>query len=135
MGDRPAAENGLPGKGVKIDTRPRGKTPKPALLWLLNRAAFLSFLFCLLTLFLYAAGTRQKFTDHTQLAVIQWVVYGGIALVILSLYRFFVGLWLGMRWRRPLLLATSLGFLILGALGALVAAAGTFIAALAGGNV
>jgi hypothetical protein len=62
-------------------------------------------------------------------------VYGGIALLILSLYRFAAGLWFGLRRRRPLILLASLAFLLLGALGALVAAAGTFIAALAGGNV
>jgi hypothetical protein len=78
---------------------------------------------------------RQEFTDHTQLVVIQCAVYGGIALVILSLYRFFAGLWFCMRCRRPLLLVSSLGFLFLGALGALMAAALTFIAAAAGGNV
>jgi hypothetical protein len=92
-------------------------------------------LFCLLTLFIYAAGMRQEFTDHTQLVVIQCAVYGGVALVILSLYRFFAGLWFCMRCRRPLLLVSSLGFLVLGALGALMAAALTFIAAVAGGNV
>jgi hypothetical protein len=91
-------------------------------------------LFCLLTLLLYAAGVRQEFTDRTLLAVIQGAVYGGIILLILSLYRFFAGLWFGVRCRRPLFFATSLGFLALGAVGAVVAAAGTFIAALAGGN-
>jgi hypothetical protein len=62
-------------------------------------------------------------------------VYGGIALVILCLYRFAAGLWFFLRRRRPPFLLVSLAFLPLGALGALLAAAGTFIAALAGGNV
>jgi hypothetical protein len=62
-------------------------------------------------------------------------IYGGIALVILSLYRFAAGLWFGLLRRRPLFLLGALVFLFLGALGALVAAAGTFIAALAGGNI
>ncbi|MDR3247219.1 MAG: hypothetical protein LBT39_00405 [Treponema sp.] len=106
----------------------------PVLLGLLNKASLLSVLFCLAALFLYGAGIRQEFTDHTQLMVIQSTVYGGIALLILCLYRFIAGLWYGVRCRRPFLFATSLGFLILGALGALIAAAGTFIAAAAGGN-
>jgi hypothetical protein len=106
----------------------------PVLLGLLNKASLLSVLFCLAALFLYGAGIRQEFTDHTQLMVVQSTVYGGIALGILCLYRFAVGIWYCLRCRRPLLLATSIGFLILGALGALVAAAGTFIAAAAGGN-
>jgi hypothetical protein len=62
-------------------------------------------------------------------------VYGGIALAILALYRFAAGLWFSLRRRQPLSLLLSLAFLLLGALGALIAAAGTFIAALAEGNV
>jgi low temperature requirement protein LtrA len=112
-----------------------GRPSVPVLLRLLNKASLLASLFCLLTLILYAAGIRQDFADSTQLAVIQCAVYGGVALLILSLYRFFAGLWFSMRCRRPLLLAKSLGFLALGALGALVAAALSFMAAVAGGNV
>ncbi|MDR1972415.1 MAG: hypothetical protein LBQ46_10905 [Treponema sp.] len=107
---------------------------KPVLLGLLSLAALLALVFCLLALFLYAAGIRQEFTGPSLLAILQWAVYGGIVLTILSLYRFFAGLWFSLRCRRPLLLAASAGFLLLGALGALVAVAGTFIAALAGGN-
>jgi hypothetical protein len=102
---------------------------------LLSRAAFAALLFCFLSVFLYAAGLRQDFTESSLLALIQAAVYGGIALAILSLYRFAAGLWFGLRLRRPLFLPFSLAFLLLGVLGALIAAAGTFIAALAGGNV
>jgi hypothetical protein len=126
--------NKSPGDEHPAGGRPRGY-PRPVLLDLLNRASLVSFLFCLLTLSVYAAGTRQEFADHTQLMIIRCAVYGGIALVILSLYRFFAGLWFCMRWRRPLFLAGSLGFLFLGALGALMAAALAFIAAAAGGNI
>jgi hypothetical protein len=115
-----------------MNKSPTGKNP--ALLGLLNRASLSAFLFCLLALVLYAAGVRQDFTDHTLLTIIQSIVYGGIGLVILSLYRFIVGIWFCFYCRRPFLLATSLGFLALGALGALAAVAGTFIAAAAGGN-
>jgi hypothetical protein len=110
------------------------KSPGPVLLDLLNRASLLSFLFCLLTLLLYVLGLRQGFTEPNLLIILQLAVYSGIILTILSVYRFFAGLWFGLRRRRPLLLLVSLGFLVLGALGALVAAAGTFIAALAGGT-
>jgi low temperature requirement protein LtrA len=106
----------------------------PVLLRLLNRAAFLSLVFCLCTSILYAAGIRQEFTDHTQLLIVQCGVLGGMGLLILSLYRFFAGLWFCLRQGRPLLIASSLGFLVLGALGALLALGGSFIAAIAGGN-
>jgi hypothetical protein len=108
-------------------------TDNPVLLSLLNRAVFLFFFFCLLAAILYAAGIRQEFTDHTQLLIIQCVVLGGMGLLILSLYRFFAGLWFCLRCRRPLLIASSLGFLIPGALGALLALGGSFITAIAEG--
>jgi hypothetical protein len=101
----------------------------------LSRAALAAFLFCLLSIFLYALGLRRGFTGPGLLALLQMTVYGGIALAILSLYCFAAGLWFGLRRRRPLFLLASLAFLLLGALGALAAAAGSFIAALAECNV
>jgi hypothetical protein len=84
---------------------------------------------------LYALALGRGFTGPGLLRLVHLAVYGGIALAILSLYRFAAGLWFSLRRRRPLFLLGGLGFLFLGALGALVAAAGTFIAALAEGNV
>jgi low temperature requirement protein LtrA len=106
----------------------------PALLRMLNRAALLSLLFCLCTSILYAAGLHQEFADQTQLQIIQCGVWGGMGLLVLSLYRFFAGLWFCLRCRRPVPMASSLGFLVLGALGALLALGGSFITAIAGGN-
>jgi hypothetical protein len=111
------------------------KSSRPLLLALLNKALILASLFCLLTLFLYIAGLRQEFTGPSLLALVQSAVYGGIILAVLSVYRFAAGIWFCLRRRRPLFLLPSLGFLILGAVGAAVAAAGTFITALAGGNI
>jgi hypothetical protein len=102
---------------------------------LLNKTSILAFLFCLLTLFLYAAGLRQGFTESNLFAIVQSAVYGGIILALLSIYCFAAGIWFSLRLRRPRFLLLSLGFLVLGALGVLTAAAGTFIAALTGGNV
>jgi hypothetical protein len=107
----------------------------PLLLALLNKTSILAFLFCLSALFLYAAGLKQDFTGPTLLAVVRSAVYGGIILALLSIYCFVAGIWFSLRLRRPRFLLPALGFLVLGALGALTAAAGTFIAALAGGNV
>jgi hypothetical protein len=106
----------------------------PALLRLLSRAVFLSLVFCLLAVILYAAGVRQEFTDHTQILIVRCGVWGGMGLLILSLYRFFAGIWFCLRHGRPLLIASSLAFLALGALGALLAVGGSFIAAIVGGN-
>jgi hypothetical protein len=111
------------------------KDSPPVLLGLLNRASLIAFLFCLLIVSLYGLGLMREFSGPSLLALVRTAVYGGIILAILSLYRFVAGLWFSLRRRRPLFLLPSLGFLFLGTLGALVAAAGTFIAALAGGNV
>jgi hypothetical protein len=107
---------------------------KNALLILLDGAVLLSFLFCVVILILYALAVRREYGDSILFAYIQWAVYGGIALVILSLYRFFAGLWFCLRCRRPLLLVSSLGFLIFGVLGALMASILTLVRSLAGGN-
>jgi hypothetical protein len=138
--------NKSPGKGYRAWRRtfktrgPAGageqtKDPPPVLLGLLNRASLAAFLFCLLIVFFYGLGLWREFSGPSLLALVRAAVYGGIILAILSLYRFVAGLWFSLRRRRPLFLLPSLGFLFLGTLGALVAAAGTFIAALTGGNV
>jgi hypothetical protein len=112
-----------------------GEESPPLLLCLLNRASLVVFLFCLLSVLLYALGLKRGFSGASLLALIRMTVYGGIALAILCLYRFAAGLWFSLRRRRPLYLLGGLGFLLLGGLGGLAAAAGTFIAALAGGNI
>ncbi|MDR0401098.1 MAG: hypothetical protein LBH51_09170 [Treponema sp.] len=124
----------LPGLNEAPGSEGNPKDSDPLLLGLLNKAALLAFLFCFLAVVLYFAGLKQGFTGPNLLAIIQAAVYGGIALAIFSLYRFAAGCWFGLRRRRPLYWIPALGFLVLGVLGALVAAAGTFIAALAGGN-
>ncbi|MDR2135656.1 MAG: hypothetical protein LBO76_03480 [Treponema sp.] len=111
-----------------------GGTPGPLLLALLNGAVLLSFLFCAAALALYALAVRREEDDTALLGLIQWAVYGGVALAILSLYRFFAGLWFCLRRRRPLFLVGSLGFLALGALGLFMATALALIRSLAGGN-
>jgi hypothetical protein len=126
-----------------MNKSPRGKNRggagrgavRPILLTLLGGAVLLSFLFCVAVLILYALALRREGEDAGLSALIQWGVYGGIALGILSLYRFFAGLWFGFRCRRPLFFLSSLGFLILGVLGALMAAALSFVRSLAGGNM
>ncbi|MDR2176648.1 MAG: hypothetical protein LBP20_01235 [Treponema sp.] len=120
--------------GTGRDRERPDKTSCPLLLVLLNGAVLLSFLFCLVILILYALAVRREEGDSALFNLIQWAVYGGIVLVILSLYRFFAGVWFCLRRRRLPFLLSSLGFLILGALGAFMAAALTLIRSLAGGN-
>ena len=51
---------------------------------LINRVAVFFFIMCLLTLFLYAIGTRQGFVDSTQFGLIRLYVVLGIFLVAIS---------------------------------------------------
>ncbi|MDR0730783.1 MAG: hypothetical protein LBF63_03880 [Treponema sp.] len=124
--------NKSPAEKSRTGERP-GNKPGPLLL-LLNGAVLLCFLSCAVLLILYTLAARREDGDTVLLDLIRWAVYGGVALCILSLYRFFAGLWFSLRCRRPLLLVSSLGFLILAILGAVMAAALTLIRSLAGGN-
>jgi hypothetical protein len=123
-----------PAKKSRFGERP-DRARGPLLLALLNGAALLSFLFCVAALFLYHAAVVGEHDDTVLPAVIRRAVYGGIVLAILSLYRFFAGLWFCIRRGRPRLLISSLGFLLLGILGGLMAAALSLIGSLTGGNV
>jgi hypothetical protein len=59
---------------------------KEKLLYLLvNRTVIFFFLMCLLTLFLYAAGTFQGFMDSTQLSLLKLYETLGILLAVTSL--------------------------------------------------
>jgi hypothetical protein len=127
---KPDSRSPAAGEAAERESKDSG----PLLLTLLNKTSVLAFLFCLLTVFLYAAGLRQGFTGSNLLTLVQSAVYGGIILALLSIYCFAAGIWFSLRLRRPRFLLLSLGFLVLGALGALTAMAGTFITALAGGN-
>jgi hypothetical protein len=102
---------------------------------LLNGAVLLALLFCAARLILYILALRRGDEDPALLSHIQWAVYGGVALGILSLYRFFAGLWFSLRRRRPLLLLSSFGFLALGVLGTLMASILSFLRSLAGGTI
>lgn len=58
---------------------------KEKLLYILvNRTVIFFFLMCLLTLFLYAAGTSQVFIDSTQLALLKLCESLGIFLMVTS---------------------------------------------------
>jgi hypothetical protein len=109
----------------------------PFILTLLKGAVFFSFGFCLLSVFLYIAGTRQQFMDSTQLLLIHGAILSGILSALLSLYGIIADLACLIR-RRPHHTAYIwgiAGYLFLGLTGGLIAVLGTLIAAAAGGNL
>jgi hypothetical protein len=91
--------------------------------------------FCLFSLFLYAAGTRQGFTDETQIFLLRLSLNLGLVLSICSvcgigfcLLRIFYSPHL-----RHILMAGA--YLCLGAFGLAVSLLASFIIAASGGNV
>jgi hypothetical protein len=102
----------------------------------LFRAATLFFFgFCLFSLFLYAAGTRQEFTDKTQLLLLRLSRELGLALGLCSFWEivfcFFQKI-PGPRFRRALKIGA---YLALCTFGFAISLLGSFIIAATGGNV
>ena len=63
------------------------KIPNEKLILLLvSRITLFFFIMCLLVLFLYAAGTVQKFIDSTQLSLLNLYSVLGIILTIMSVF-------------------------------------------------
>jgi hypothetical protein len=123
-----------------MNISPHGK--KPFVLVLLHGAALFSFGICLLSVFLYFAGTRQRFMDSTQLALIRLAMLSGIFSALLSLYGIITDLVCLFRARREqqgrpraAYIRGIAGYLFLGLAGALIAVLGTLIATAAGGNL
>jgi len=81
---------------------------------LVNRLAIFFFLMCVLTLFLYIAGTIQDFTDSTQLFLLNLCFILGLFLVISSVSGMLLDLnrFSGTKKRRYLLRAGGYVFLL-----------------------
>jgi hypothetical protein len=109
---------------------------KGAFFFTLFRGAALFFVFfCLFSLFLYAAGIRQGFTDKTQVFLLGLALNLGLALSVCSVCG--ICFRLGRMFRGPRLrhvLITGV-YLCLGAFGAAVSLFASFIIAAAGGNL
>jgi hypothetical protein len=93
------------------------------------------FFFCLFSLFLYAAGTRQGFTDKNQLFLLHLSLILGLMLCVCSVCG--VGSCLPRIFRgfHPRHILITGAYLCLGVFGAAVSLLVSFIIAAAGGNV
>jgi hypothetical protein len=105
------------------------------ILFSLSRAAVIFFLgLCLFSLFLYAAGTWQDFTDDTQLFLLGLSRVLGLALSICSAWGVLFCIFLSIRGPR-LRLALRIGFyLFLCTFGIMINLLVSFIIAAAEGN-
>ena len=101
---------------------------------LINRTAIFFFLMCLLTIFIYAAGTIQGFIDSTQLALLRLYLVLGFFLSSSSLFGIFLEIIRVIRLKMTRYLFRALGYLILLAFGVATVLAVLFIIALSEGT-
>lgn len=103
--------------------------------FVLLRAAILFFFgLCLFSLFLYAAGTRQGFTDETQMLLLGLSRFLGLCLSICSALGLVFCALLMMGGGRLRLIPRMGAYLLLGVFGMAVELAVSFILAAAGGT-
>jgi nitrate/nitrite transporter NarK len=107
---------------------------KPIIAILVKRTVFFFFILCFLTVFLYGIGTAQEFMDISQIFLLRMAVFLGFFQAVGSLYGLILDLWFVLHDRKYRFLTGAVLYGILGVLGILVAAAGTFIDVAAGGN-
>ena len=101
---------------------------------LVNRTVIFFFLMCLLTLFLYVAGTAQGFIDSTQNALLSVYIVLGIFLTISAIGGVVVDLGRFIKIRKIRYLFRAGGYMLLMIFGAATVLAIMFIITLASGN-
>jgi membrane-associated HD superfamily phosphohydrolase len=117
-----------------MDTYMTAGEKKPIFFTLFKGALFFALFFCLFCLFLYAAGTRQGFTDKTQILLLYLSLNSGLVLTLCSICGvcfYFSRIFRGPRFRYILMTGVYLGLAVFGAAVSLLA---LFIIAAAGGN-
>ena len=113
----------------------RQKLNEKLLSILINRAALFFLLMSLITLFLYAVGTAQGFTDATQFALVQLYVAVGIFLGVVSFSGVFVQVWQFIRGKKSRHLFLAGGHIFLVAFAVATTFGALFILAIAEGNI
>jgi len=101
---------------------------------LVNRTVLFFFLMCLLTLFLYLAGTSQGFIDSTQLNLLKLYSILGIFLTFTSASGVVVDLSRMARTKKAGYLFRAGGYLFLMVFGTVTVLAAIAIIAISGGN-
>jgi len=101
---------------------------------LVSRMVIFFFLMCLLTLFLYAAGTAQGFIDSTQLFLLSVYVVLGIFLTVSSTVGFGINLVRYFKIRKIRYLCRAGGYMFLMIFGSATVLAIMFIITVASGN-
>ena len=101
---------------------------------LANRVVIFFFVLCLLTLFLYMAGTVQGFIDSTQLSLLSFYTILGIFLTITSLYAMVLNIRRLLKTKKTRYLIRALGYVFLVLFGIISELVIMFIITLVKGN-
>jgi hypothetical protein len=83
---------------------------------------------------LYVAGAYRGASDDSQLALVRFCLVSSLLLIISSFYGLALDLFCTIRRRRAVYLAGALGYVVLMALGAVLALGAAFIIGAVGGN-
>ena len=102
---------------------------------MVSRTVIFFFFMCLVTLFLYIAGTVQGFTDSTQLSLLRLYVVLGIFLTITSVYAMILNLIRLFSLKKTRYLFRAGGYMLVMFFGAATVLAAVFIISISGGNV
>ena len=101
---------------------------------LINRTVIFFFLMCLLTLFLYVAGTAQGFIDSTQIFLLRLYVVLGFFLTTASIFGVFLDLGRFIKRKKPRYIFRAGAYLFMVFFGIVTVIAALFIIVLSEGN-
>ena len=102
---------------------------------LVNRLAIFFFLMCVLTLFLYVAGTVQDFIDTTQLFLLNLYFILGIFLIATSISGMVLDFYRFSKTKKTRYILRAGGYIFLVVFGAVTVLAVSAITAISAGNV
>ncbi|GHV71136.1 hypothetical protein AGMMS49928_21650 [Spirochaetia bacterium] len=113
----------------------RNKLPDSIIAQLVKRLALFCFILCLFSVFLYILGTRQEFTDATQLLLLRLAIIIGIFLTAMSFCGMVLDIRIIISRRLWSYFAGVGGYILMGIFGAAAAVFAAFITAASGGNL
>ena len=102
---------------------------------LTSRTVIFFFVMCLLTIFLYAAGTAQGFIDSTQFALLRLYIVLGIFLTAASACGMLLDFGRLFKLRKIRYLFRAAGYILLVVFGSVTVLAALFIIAMSEGNI
>ena len=111
------------------------QSAKPLLGILVRWTVWTILAFDLVVVLLYVAGSYQKASDSSQLSLVRICLILSMLMIISSLYGIILDIYYMFRRRRPAYLTGIAGYILVIALGTLLALGAAFIIGAVGGNL